>query len=128
MNDQATSIKSIVRLKVSKDFGSHLGKNIKQNSSIHIKIKLESSNNSVINKPFESPNPTHIRHKENDKEKINNFRKPYDKKYSISPTLQMKKDQIGNNGELGEFKLELRSIFNFCQFFKLNLEFFLILK
>lgn len=117
LNDQSTSIKNNIKLKVSKDFGSYANKNIKQNSSILIKINLESSNTSSgMNKLYESPIPMHLRSKDNEKEKsekdkLNNFKRAYDKKYSISPTMQIKRDHNGNNNEIGEFKLELRSIF-----------------
>lgn len=91
-------------------------------------INLESSNTSVVNKLYESPIPMHLRSKDNDKEKtekdkLNNFKQAYHKKYSISPTLQVKRDQNGNNNEIGEFKLELRSIFKFFSHIanKLNL-------
>jgi len=62
-----------------------------------------------------------LRSKDNDKEKsekdkLNNFKRAYDKKYSISPTIQIKRDHNSNNNELGEFKLELRSILKFIKF------------
>ncbi len=65
-----------------------------------------------MNKLFDSPVHNRIRENEkdkNEKEKINNFNKAHDKKYSISPTLHIKKEQNSNNSEIGEFKLELRS-------------------
>lgn len=81
-----------------------------QNRTQVLKIfKLESSNTSVINKLYESPNQNYTRNKEYEKEKINNFKKAnVDNKYSISPTIHIKKDN--NNSEIGEFKLELKSI------------------
>jgi len=116
LNDQANPVKFNIKLKVSKDFNIFVTKNIKQNSS-NINIKLESSNTSVINnKLHESPNPFYITNKlhekeKNDKDRINNFKKAnIDKKYSISPTLQFKKDCNSNNNDIGEFKLDLRSM------------------
>lgn len=82
---------------------------MKQSSSI-ITFKLESSNTTAINKIQESPVKLPI--KNNDKEKIiNNFKTPNERKFSNSPSIPIKK---GQNNDLGEFRLELKSkIFHF---------------